>query len=68
MRVVTYYVRDTGKTADHYRKKVKRLLGIECYVEQHPGLVRYRFLRDLDEKELEKLDNYMKECCDGERA
>jgi len=67
MRVVAYQVRDVGKTADYFRKKARKLIKTECYVEQHPGLVRYRFLRDIDEKELEKLDNFMKECCDGER-
>ncbi|RLG77354.1 MAG: hypothetical protein DRO12_02440 [Thermoprotei archaeon] len=67
MHVVTYRVKDIGRDANYYRDKAKQLIGSDAYVEVHPGLVRFRFTRELSESELEELDDFIKEVADGVR-
>ncbi|RLC33646.1 MAG: hypothetical protein DRZ76_04085 [Candidatus Nealsonbacteria bacterium] len=66
--VVEYKVKDVGKNAKYFREKAVKMTGIDCLVEVHPGLVRFRFVKELSEKKLKELDSFMKEVADGVRV
>jgi len=68
MSVVEYRIKDVGKTAADFRAKAVEVTGIDCFVEVHPGLVRFRFVSELKADRLKALDKFMKEAAEGERV
>ena len=67
MYVVTYKVKDVGKVASDFRVYAREITGVDCFVEVHPGLVRFRFLAKLSEEKLKELDKFMSEVAEGVR-
>ena len=66
--VVEYKVKNTGKDARYFRRKARDVTKTDCFVEVHPGLVRFRFVKELSKDKLKELDKLMKEVADGVRA
>ena len=66
--VVEYKIKDVGKDARYFRERAVKMTGIDCFVEVHPGLVRFRFVKELGEDKLKLLDKFMREVADGVRA
>jgi len=67
MAVITYKVKDVGKTADDYRREIEEIVKAPCFVEVHPGLLRVRISVKPSEEALRKLDKYIREEADGVR-
>jgi len=68
MSVVEYRIKNVGKTAADFRAKAAEVTGVDCYVEVHPGLVRFRFVSEIKADKLKALDKYMREAAEGERV
>jgi len=65
--IVEYEIKNVGKTADDLREEIIKVVGMDCFVEVHPQLVRVHFAGKLDENKLKALDKLMAEEADGER-
>jgi len=68
MSVVEYKIKDVGKTAADFRARAIEVTGVDCFVEVHPGLVRFRFVSEIKADKLKALDKLLKEMAEGERV